>query len=106
MKRSEARSEMIVIMRRYGLLKILDATTEEINADDQVPYSRKTPYGQKKLKAELIHNEYMKHKDVFQRAFPCLRTLQIDDGSFSFKTAAIFPNVENLKIKAELNPDP
>ena len=92
MSQSEARSAMIVVMRRYGFLKILDATAAEMS-DDQVPYSRKTPYGQKKLKAELTHIEYMQHKAVFYSAFPSLRTLKIDDGSFSFKTAAFFPNI-------------
>ena len=48
----------------------------------------------------------MKHAETFRSSFPRLRTLKIDDGSFSLRTAALFPNIQNLKIKAELNPDP
>jgi len=35
-----------------------------------------------------------------------LKTLKIDDGYFSFKTAAFFPTITTLKIKGTLNPDP
>ena len=45
----------------------------------------------------------------FKQAFLQLRKLkklQIDDGVFSFETAALFPPVENLTIRSLLSPDP
>ena len=42
---------------------------------------------------------------MFATGFPKLKTLQIDDGHFSFLTAGLFPPMEVLKIKGTMNPN-
>ena len=64
MPKSEALSALIALMRRYEFLRDLDVLDFEVE-DDSVHYSRKTPYGQKKFRAELVHSEYIKHANTF-----------------------------------------
>ena len=80
------------MMRRYEWIRVPEDPFQELDQDN-VPFSRKKPYGQNKFIAEMVHAEYAKHAEAFEQSFPNLKTLKIDDGYFSFKTAALFPSV-------------
>ena len=51
-------------------------------------------------KAHWVHEEFLKYADVFRKAFPELQTLQIDQGTFNLKTADLFNQVRDLRIRA------
>ena len=55
-------------------------------------------------KSQLVHEEFMTHKDILTTSFPNLTKLRIEMGQFSLSTANLFPKVTNLTIKAALTP--
>ena len=56
-------------------------------------------------KSQLVHEEFMTHKDILTTSFPNLTKLRIEMGQFSLSTANLFPKVTNLTIKAALTPN-
>ena len=56
-------------------------------------------------KSQLVHEEFLNHKDVLTTSFPLLTKLRIEMGQFSLTTANLFPKVSNLTIKAALSPN-
>ena len=74
------------------------ANTVVVTPETRLPSGRDAKRLEEVAKAKQIHDEFLRHADVFREAFPDLQRLQIDQGTFSLSTADLFPYVRELHI--------